>query len=99
MGKDNKVYSMSPIFIQQDLYCISTKHPSEHSTWPMRSTAIINHSTNISKETALEYRTAYRTSAVVKNSLQARQYYKGVWVEFFELAVYLCVLASPSLLL
>lgn len=77
VAKDNKVYSMTPIFIQQDLYCISTKNPSEHATWPMRSTAIINKSTNISKETAVEYRTAYRESAVVKNSLQARQYNKG----------------------
>lgn len=90
--KDNKVYSMSPIFIQQDLYCISTKHPSEHNTWPMRSTAIINQSNNITKETALEYRTAYRESAVVKNSLQARQYNKG------NVALIVCCHAVLSLL-
>eukprot|EP01032_Pedospumella_encystans_P009878 gene9878-11592_t len=75
--KDHRVYSMTPIFIQQDLYCISTKQPSEHTTWPMRSTAIINHSQNISRDTALEYRQAYRESAVVKNALQARQHTKG----------------------
>jgi hypothetical protein len=43
----------------------------------MRSTAIINKSTNISKDTAMEYRTAYRESAVVKNALQQRQHQKG----------------------
>jgi len=82
--KDHRVYSMTPIFIQQDLYCISTKQPSEHTTWPMRSTAIINHSQNISRETAVEYRQAYRESAVVKNALQARQHTKG--------KLFLCVL-------
>jgi hypothetical protein len=76
-AKDNRVYSCTPIFIQQDLYCISTKSASEHRTWPMRSTAIINHSKNISRETALEYRTAYRESAVVKNALQVRMNAKG----------------------
>jgi hypothetical protein len=44
----------------------------------MRSTAIINKSTNISKDTAMEYRTAYRESAVVKNALQQRQHQKGM---------------------
>jgi hypothetical protein len=43
----------------------------------MRSTAIINKSTNITADTALEYRTAYRESAVVKNALQQRQHLKG----------------------
>ncbi len=76
--KDHRVYSMTPIFIQQDLYCISTKQPSEHTTWPMRSTAIINHSQNISRDKAVEYRQAYRESAVVKNALQARQHTKGM---------------------
>jgi peroxiredoxin len=56
---------------------VSTKNHLEHITWPKRSTAIINTSKNITKETAVEYRTAYRESAVVKNALQQRQYTKG----------------------
>jgi hypothetical protein len=63
--------------LPQDLYCVSTKNHLEHITWPKRSTAIINTSKNITKETAVEYRTAYRESAVVKNALQQRQYTKG----------------------
>ncbi|KAJ1425791.1 hypothetical protein B484DRAFT_420089, partial [Ochromonadaceae sp. CCMP2298] len=76
-GGDNMVYSMCPVFVQQDLYCLSTKTASEHQKWPLRSGGIINHSSSISAQTASEYRQAYRDSAVVKNALQGRANRRG----------------------
>eukprot|EP01034_Spumella_vulgaris_P022945 gene22945-29130_t len=44
---DNYVYSMSPIVIQQDLYCIGAAHPNEFHKWPMTSHSVIRHSESI----------------------------------------------------
>jgi len=41
--KENRfVYSLSPIVIQQDLYCISTTSSAEYRNWPKNSDSIVN---------------------------------------------------------
>lgn len=48
--EDPHVYSLTPIVIQQDLYCIGTAHPNEFGKWPTTSHTIIHESKHISKE-------------------------------------------------
>lgn len=38
---DKQVYSLSPLFFQQDHYCLSTTHTGEHHYWPKKSSTII----------------------------------------------------------
>ena len=67
--QDSTVYSLTPIFIQQDLYCVGTMAGSEHHQWPMRSSGIIDNSPAISREQANTYRAAFRDSASVKSAV------------------------------
>eukprot|EP01038_Epipyxis_sp_PR26KG_P009220 gene9220-12432_t len=47
---DPFVYSLSPIFIQQDQYCIGTTFATEHHTWPKKSRHILQTSKLLTKE-------------------------------------------------
>lgn len=53
------LYSITPIIIQQDQYCLSTAHPDEYHHWPPTSTYIIHNSSHISPDLAAEYEKNY----------------------------------------
>jgi hypothetical protein len=49
------LYSLEPVIIQQDQYCLSTARPEEYHKWPPKSSYIIHNSKFISPELAVEY--------------------------------------------
>jgi hypothetical protein len=53
------LYSITPIIIQQDQYCLSTSHPDEYHHWPPNSTYIIHNSKHISPDLAADYEKNY----------------------------------------
>lgn len=75
--KDGYLYSLSPIIIQQDHYCISSAHPNEVSKWPPQSMDVVSDSKIINKEMAKDMNERYmkfleemRHSGVLPPSLE-----------------------------
>lgn len=53
------LYSLTPIILQQDQYCLSTAKTDEYKQWPPNSTYIIHHSNHINPDLAAEYEKNY----------------------------------------